>query len=168
VTKKRWALVAGGVVLVAAAVAGLWRFQLYEKHRSESRALRSYISKVGPPTRALNSSWTEFTQSIGTPAGTNEDAVRQSFETARALKSLLDSLQPPNVASLFHQELVRIVANVLTVVEDRLSLALGSQGASRLDVERKRVDAGGAFYVVNQTFPQAMDALKDLEAGIRR
>jgi hypothetical protein len=122
------------------------------------------VAQVGPPTHKLYYAWNAFKDSIGEAGGTNEDAVRTSYESARTLQSRLQSLQPPPTATLFHQQMERIVANVLTVVEDRLRIAVDSlRNKPAADVEKTKVEAGGAFYVVNQTFPLAMEALKGLE-----
>jgi hypothetical protein len=151
--------------LLVVAAFGLWRLQVYESHRSATRAVRRYVAQIGPPTHSLYDAWNTFKDSIGKPGGTNEGAVRTSYQSARQLQSRLQSLRPPPKATLFQQQLERIVANVLTVVENRLRVALSSvAGRTQADIARMQLEEGGAFYVVNQTFPLAMDALKSLES----
>jgi hypothetical protein len=119
----------------------------------------------------MYASWRAFDSSIGRPAGSDEDAVRRTRATALELQPLLASLHAPPAARLFHEEMQGVVKNVLTVIEDRLRLAVaqaqkGSAGAPP-DLQQIRNEAGTAFYFVKQTFPDAMAQLRILEA-VRR
>ena len=148
------------VALVAAIVVGV----RYQSRHAKTVAVKSYLAKVGPPTRSLYTSWSAYTDSIGRSGGADEDAVAKSRATALQLQQLLAALTPPPVARLFQTEMSDVVKDILTVVEDRLRLALTTPAP---DVRRQvETEAGNAFYVVKQTFPDAISQLTSLERTI--
>ena len=145
-------------VVVAAAIIALVRHQ---SAHTKTVAVKSYVAAVGPPTRSLYASWTAYEASIGRPSGSDEDAVKRSRATALQLQQLLGSLTPPPTARVFHDEMSDVVKNILTVVEDRLRLVFTTPSPD----ERKQIQAegGNAFFVVKQTFPDAISQLATLE-----
>lgn len=145
------------VVVVGALVAGI----RYQSAHARSAAGKSYVAKVGPPTRSLYASWNAYTASIGRRGGTDEDAVARSRATALQLQKLLGSLTPPRAAHLFHTEVTDVVKNVLTVIEDRLRLALSTPAPDQQ--KQLQYEGGTAFYFVKQTFPDVIAQLGSLE-----
>jgi hypothetical protein len=169
------ALVVGSVVALAAAGFGIHALQVRSGEHAKAAALRSYLDRVGPPTRSLYQSWSTFQASIDRPEGSDELAVKGSYDTATKLRGVLSDAKPPRDAQLFHHEMTDVVKNVLTVIDARVRLALtgpeaDDSGRIRDPEEQKRslqLEAGNAFYVVKQTFPDAIAQLRALEARTR-
>ncbi len=152
-----------GVCVVALIAAGFGVHALQTHHAKSARtsAIKAYVTKVGPATRSLYASWTAYEKSIGSASGADEDAVRQSRATALGLQQLLTSLQPPASARVFHDEMSDIVKDILVVIEDRLRLVLTTpQPAERQQIQ---AEGGNAFYIVKQTFPDAVSQLETLD-----
>ena len=154
-------IVVACVVALVALGFGIHALQVRHTRHVKTSAIKAYVSKVGAPTRSLYKSWTTYEASIGRPGGSDEDAVRQSRATALQVQQLLSSLQPPATARVFHDEMSDVVKNILTVIEDRLRLVLTTPAPS----ERQQIqtEGGNAFYVVKQTFPDAISQLATLE-----
>jgi hypothetical protein len=171
VSRRRLVLIAvGGALVVAAAGFGLHDVQARHRAHARAAAVREYSTKVGPPARTLYASWNTYQASIGGPRGSDEGAVRRAHDEAISLRDVLGGLHAPPAARLFHQEMSDVVANILTVIENRLRIAIASgqpkavSGALQGTLAQLRRDAGQAFYFVKQTFPDAMAQLRTLEA----
>jgi len=162
VSRGRVLLIAGAcVVALVAAGFGVHQLQVGHTKHVKLSAIGAYVKRIGPPTRSLYASWTTYESSIGSPGGSDEDAIRRSRATALQLQQLLASLQPPATARVFHDEMSDVVKNVLTVIEDRLRLVLTTpQPAERQQIQS---EGGNAFYIVKQTFPDAISQLSTLE-----
>ena len=154
-------IIAACIVVLAGAAFGIHHLQVSHRKHVKTSVIKAYVTKIGPPTRSLYSSWTAYATSIGRPSGSDEGAIRQSRATALQLQQLLTSSQPPVTARVFHDEMSDVVKNILTVIEDRLRLVLTTPKPA----ERQQIQAegGNAFYIVKQTFADAISQLAALE-----
>jgi hypothetical protein len=169
------ALVLATMVVLVGAGFGIHALQVSSRERAKAAAIRRYTDRVGPGAKRLYASWSVFQKSIGRPEGSDELAVKASYDEAKKLGEVLDKINAPADARLFHHEMTDIVSNILVVIDARVRLAItgpepDESGVIRDPEEQKRKiqrDAGNAFYIVKTTFPDAMTQLRALEAAAK-